>query len=95
MSACITKVEEGVLTMQKFISTSLANLCRKRLPYQRRELYYALVLLDTRDYHSHVRTTVTPEASEEARVLTRSSTRDLSSPDVSGRQWTLIKKFLH
>ena len=35
------RCREGVLTMQKFISASLANLCRKRLPYQQRELYYA------------------------------------------------------
>lgn len=54
---CIApRCREGVLTIQKFISASLANLCRERLPYQERELYYALVLLDTRDYRSNVRT---------------------------------------
>jgi len=42
-----SRCREGVLTMQKFISASLANLCRKRLPYQQRE-YTTLSYYSTR-----------------------------------------------
>lgn len=77
------RCREGVLTMQKFIFASLANLCRKRLPYQQRELYYALVLLDTRDYHSNIRTISLLKWVRKFDILTRCTIIYLRSFSVS------------